>query len=50
MHAAREVVGPTLALRHAGGSWRDVVSHPASSFFYGAFRAPLREEVARGAG
>ena len=41
MHAAREVVGPTLALRHAGGSWRDVVSHPASSFFYGAFRAPL---------
>ena len=48
MHAAREVVGPTLALRHAGGSWRDVVSHPASSFFYGAFRAPL--SVAEAAG
>jgi len=40
MHAAREVVGPTLALRHAGGSWRDVVSHPASRLLYGVFRRP----------
>jgi hypothetical protein len=42
----RELVGPTFALRHAGGSWRDVVSHPASKLLPYANRVlgPLRAE------